>query len=296
MDNDIDRAWEALPAPALVCIFSKTSLVDRLRNASLVCRAWRQASEDPRCWESMMVSDTASLEDAFIKADNPYDTFVNPFGRQSDPSTGFRRLQTLIERSRGRLTTLYLRPFRSHAPYHGGPTEDALLRLIADSCPNLKHLSLVGSYCASEEAMCEVVRSCKRLELLDFSDSPCFSATVLEELGSYCPHLRGVRRVGAIDYSQASAITASLPGLRLLNLSGSTLCDAGLSAIVYGCIGLQYLDVTGCRELTFDLYTIRRASEQISDFLYNREVGYEDDPEERYYVGDDYADWNYWPY
>lgn len=127
------------------------------------------------------------------------------------------------------------------------------------SCPNLKHLSLDGSYHASEEDVLKVIRSRKRLELIDFSYSPYFIVSVLEELGSCCPDLRGIRRLRGIGYSEAFAISTSLPGLRLLNLSSTSLEDEDQSVIVFGCLGLQYLDVTGCQQLAYDLYVIRRS-------------------------------------
>ncbi|XP_042510928.1 putative F-box/LRR-repeat protein 19 [Macadamia integrifolia] len=145
-------------------------------------------------------------------------------------------------------------------------------------CPNLKHLSFDGSYNASEDAVLNIIRSCKRLQVIDFSDSPYVTEEVLEELGgNNCPCFRGIRRPGTISSFQASAIARNLPRLRLLNLSNTDLTDGGLSTILSGCLCLEYLDVRGCNFLKLGFHMIERATTQIIEFLYDPDEGYYDD-------------------
>ncbi|XP_068640832.1 putative F-box/LRR-repeat protein 19 [Aristolochia californica] len=233
----MERPWDALPRPLLTVIFSKLSLEDRLPATFLVCRGWADAANDPQCWQSML-PEAISPEDAFIKT---LDT-LHPFPRPVDSFDALSRLRNLVRRAEGRITALYISPFLTNKPSN----DDEILRYVAESCPHLKYLSLQGSFSGSEAAIIEVIHSCRKLELLDFSFSTCFSDVVLEELGSCCPNLCGIKRCGDLYYSEAYAIGWNLSQVKLLNLAWSSLCSRGLSTIVSGCHGLEYLDITGC--------------------------------------------------
>lgn len=138
----------------------------------------------------------------------------------------------------------------------------------------MKYLSLYGTNHAAKEAILEVIRSCKKLELVDFADSPHFSPSILEEMGKCCPNIRGIRRNGGIEQSALSVFTTSFRGrLKLLNLSGTPLLKEDLLTVVSGCPGLQYLDVRGCGEFKSDLTIIQRASAQVVEFFYDRDLG-----------------------
>ncbi|KAL2537837.1 putative F-box/LRR-repeat protein 19 [Forsythia ovata] len=250
------RPWDALPSSALLNIFYRTSIKDRSRNIPLVCKSWAHASGHPHCWVSMIAdnyySESESFEVAFLKDYYPYAaSFVDPFdGRRSDdPRRGIVCLQALIGRAGGgfAVNSLYFFPFLTS--FDGPPNDDALLRLIANHCPNLKHLSFHGSYHASEEAIFDIFRSCRELELIDFSNSPYFNPSILQELSCCCPKIRGIRRKGDLEPNFAYDLTKWFPRLRLLNLSYSTIVDIDLFTIVTNCKELQYLDVTGCQQL-----------------------------------------------
>lgn len=137
------------------------------------------------------------------------------------------------------------------------------------SCPNLKHLSFHGSYNASQEAILEMIHSCRRLELIDFSDSPYFNSLILGELSSYCPNIRGIRRNGYLEPSFSHALTTGFPCLRILNISNSTVVDKDLLTIVTGCKELCYLDVTGCEWLVCYMQIIKVASARVATILYD---------------------------
>lgn len=141
--------------------------------------------------------------------------------------------------------------------------------LISCSCPNLKHLSVHGSNNASEEAIMEVIHSCQKLELVDFSDSPYFNPPILQELSNYCPNIRGIRRNGVLNASFSYQLGTGFPLLRILNISNSTLLDQDLLATVTGCKKLCYLDVTGCHFLICYMHIIKVASARIATILFD---------------------------
>ncbi|KAM7475183.1 hypothetical protein LguiB_022426 [Lonicera macranthoides] len=280
MEMDDNRPWDALPSLALVNIFQRIPIKDRIQHVQLVCSSWAHASRDPRCWTSM-VPDSA-VDYAFIKDSKPYTHIsVDVYGdRETDNLLGTSRLKTLIQRAHGGggITALFLYPFINDTSFliirSGRDNDDELLRLIAQSCPNLKYLSLYGTDHAAKEAILEVIHSCKKLELVDFGDSPHFSPSILEEMGKCCPNIRGIRRNGGIEQSALSVLTTSFRGrLKLLNLSGTPLLKEDLLTVVSGCPGLQYLDVRGCGEFKSDLTIIQRASAQVVEFFYDCDLG-----------------------
>ena len=140
---------------------------------------------------------------------------------------------------------------------------------ISCSCPNLKHLSFHVSHNASQEAIFEVIHTCNNLELVDFSDSPYFEPTILQELSKCCPKIRGIRRNGDLEPSFSSELSVGFPFLSMLNVSNSTLVDKDLLGIVDGCKKLRYLDVRGCQFLVFYMHVIKVASARIGSIMYD---------------------------
>lgn len=137
------------------------------------------------------------------------------------------------------------------------------------SCPNLRHLSFHGSYDATEEAILEVMCKCPKLELVDFSESPYFNPTVLDQMIICCPNIGGIRINGILHPDFATALTTGFPNLRILNLSGSNIVDKDLLIIMTASNGLQYLDITNCQQLRYYMHIIKRAPVQISQILYD---------------------------
>ncbi|CAN4090489.1 unnamed protein product [Withania somnifera] len=263
------RAWDNLPNSALVNIFTKSSLKDRICNLPLVCKSWANSSRHPHCWASFSV---AAAIDAYVKSSFPYETtFLDPFDgrRSSDPQFGILGLQSLIGKAGGgaALTSVYFFPFLTSLD--GPPNDDALLSLIARFCPNLKHLSFHGSFHASEEVLLEVVRSCPNLDFVDFSDSPYFIPTVLQEMEIHCPNIRGIRRNGMVQPLLSSRLIKRFPSLKLLNLSDSSIGDTDLLTLVTGNSRLEYLDIMRCQSLMLYMHIIKGAHRRISEIHYD---------------------------
>ncbi|KAI3446297.1 hypothetical protein Pfo_002962 [Paulownia fortunei] len=271
-----ESPWEALPSLALSNIFCRTSIKDRSHNIPFVCRSWAHAARHPHCWASMIAENYSSFgnsaaDHAFVMDSSFGVSFVDLYdGRRSpDPHCGVASLQGLIGRAGGGavVTSLYIFPFLTSAD--GPANDDTILRVISQHCPNLKHLSFHGSYNASQEAILEVIRSCRKLELVDFSDSPYFNPLILGELSCCCPNIRGIRRNGYLEPSFSYALSSGFPCLRILNISNSTVVDKDLLAIVTGCKKLCYLDVTGCQQLICYMHIIKVASARIAKILYD---------------------------
>lgn len=137
------------------------------------------------------------------------------------------------------------------------------------SCPNLKHLSFHGSFHASEEAIFNVFRSCRELELIDFSNTPYCYTSILQELSCCCTKIRGVRKQDVLETNFAYDLTKWFPRLRLLNVSYSTIVDLDMFTIVTKCKKLQYLDVTGCQQLIRYMDIVKIASKRIPEIQYD---------------------------
>lgn len=262
----MEQEWDSLPNAVLLNIFCKSTLKDRIYNIPFVCKSWAQASGHPHCWASMLQQShfTNSSLDAFLKDSQPYHhCFLDPFDEKHINSfmTGFNAFKALCEKAANGVfvTSVYISPFLNS----GADTpknDDTILHFIAKNCPNLKHLSFHGSNNASEEAVLEVIQNCKRLEIVDFSNSPYFNYSVLEKLSICCPTLRGIRRSGYVEPSFASSLITLLPRLQLLNLSNSTISDKDLLTLVNEFEGPLYLDIRCCNNLLYYMHIVKVSS------------------------------------
>lgn len=99
MAGEEERAWDMLPAAALVTIFRKLGVEDRFKGAPLVCRSWNEASKNPRCWDSILAEGECPLLHFII---------LNDFDVISPENLTFWFIRAFIERSDGGATTLYL--------------------------------------------------------------------------------------------------------------------------------------------------------------------------------------------
>lgn len=137
------------------------------------------------------------------------------------------------------------------------------------SCPNLKHISFHESHSASQEAMYKVIHSCKKLELVDFSNSPYFNQLILGELSKCCPNIKGIRKNGHLEPSFSSSLTSGFPSLKLLSFSSSNLIDKDLLTIVTGFKELCYLDIRDCPSLIYYMHIVKAASARIAKIIYD---------------------------
>lgn len=124
----------------------------------------------------------------------------------------------------------------------------------------------------TDRSMAQLAYKCTKLRELDISYCYEISHESLVMIGRNCPNLKVLRRnlmnwldpsqhVGIVpnDYlnacpqdgdSEAAAIGKFMPHLERLELRFSKLTAKGLVSICEGCLNLEYLDLSGCANLT----------------------------------------------
>lgn len=139
-------------------------------------------------------------------------------------------------------------------------------------CPNIEVLSIRSCPRVTDNSISRIAFGCPKLRELDISY--CYEITheSLALIGKNCPSLKVLKRnlmnwldpsqhVGIVpdDYlnacpqdgdSDATAIANSMPHLEWLEIRFSKLSARGLNAICQGCVNLEFLDLTGCANLT----------------------------------------------
>ncbi|KAL5076889.1 hypothetical protein RYX36_015873 [Vicia faba] len=135
---------------------------------------------------------------------------------------------------------------------------DDLLEFIADNASKLRCLRLVGCHRISDKGFSEAVKKLPLLESLDISWCN-LSKDSLQVVGQYCPLLTVLKFKRAVfAYTahvaddEAFVIAKNMFGLRHLFMEESELSNAGLIAIIDGCLRLESLDLRGCYNLYFN--------------------------------------------
>lgn len=123
---------------------------------------------------------------------------------------------------------------------------NASMENVAQYCRNLIELDISSCYEISHESLLLIGKSCPKLKILrrnfmNWVDSSEHVRTVPNEYLNACPQ---------DGDSEAGAIGKSMPGLEHLELKFSKLTVKGLVKIVDGCMELQYLDLSGCLNLS----------------------------------------------
>lgn len=230
-------------APDLLAVIFSRLDMDELLAVQLVCRAWRGASLHPQCWDSVHLELHGRFLDTFIKEEEE---------EKSDVLRLYERKRLndmtwyIVHRSGERAKSVSLNSINS----------DQAVRVLAQRCPFVESLALEDCEGVTESALIDLARSCTKLRL--FSLSGCHSAITaafIGELGRSCPNLVGLK-LSAVSISDeaAAAISASLPGLRYLNLSRTDVSKDGALGILGACADLECVDVRCCPAL--DAYEV----------------------------------------
>ncbi|KAL3535127.1 hypothetical protein ACH5RR_003588 [Cinchona calisaya] len=242
--------WADLTHECLVNVLSHISLEDRWRGAMLVCKSWLRACREP-CFNTVF-----DLETRFDSATELPRHWTPEFERKIDSM-----LQSVVLWSDGSLTEIRVRHCSNRS-----------LSLVAESCPNLQVLSIKSSPHVTDEIMAKIASGCPKLRELDVSYCYEISHESLALIGRHCSSLRIFRRnlMNWLDPSQhirivpseyldacpqdgdsdATAIGKFMPNLLHLELRFSKLTSKGLVLISEGCLNLEYLDLSGCANLT----------------------------------------------
>ncbi|GAB4853649.1 hypothetical protein Ancab_017840 [Ancistrocladus abbreviatus] len=249
-DSISNSGWSELTQVCLTNILSRISLEDRWKAAMLVCKFWLQACKDPS------LHTVFDLEPYFDSSPESTLWWSPEFERKIDSMLRF-----VVESSHGSLTEIRVR----HC-------SDQSLILAAQRCPKLQVLSIKSCQNVTDVAMGEVASRCPMLVYLDISYCYEISHESLVLIGRNCPNLKILKRnlmnwldpsqhIGIVpnEYlnacpqdgdSEAAAIAKSMPQLEHLELRFSKLSAKGLALISEGCGSLEYLDLSGCANLT----------------------------------------------
>lgn len=139
-------------------------------------------------------------------------------------------------------------------------------------CPNLEVLSIRSCPHVTDDSISRIAFRCPKLRELDISYCYEISHESLVLIGRNCPNLKVLKRnlmnwldpsqhVGVVPHeylnacpqdgdSEAAAIANSMPLLECLEIRFAKLSAKGLNTICQGCKNLEFLDLSGCANLT----------------------------------------------
>ncbi|TKY54682.1 F-box protein SKIP1 [Spatholobus suberectus] len=234
--------WGELTRECLINILSRLSVEDRWRGTMLVCKSWFCAFKEPS------LHSIFNLDPHFDSLPEPTRWWTPEFETEIDSM-----LRSVVEWAQSSLTQIRIRHCSNRS-----------LALVAQRCPNLEVLSI--------KAVLVIALSCPKLRELDISY--CYEITheSLVLIGRNCPNLKILKRnfMNWLDPSQhrgivpdeylnacpqdeeseAAAIANYMPGLEWLEIRFCKLSAKGLNSICQGCPNLEFLDLSGCANLT----------------------------------------------
>ncbi|CAA0814702.1 F-box protein SKIP1 [Striga hermonthica] len=241
--------WAELTQECLLNVLYRLSLEDRWRGAMRVCKAWRQACEDP------YLNSVLDLESHFDSASELPRFWTAEFERRVDNT-----IRSVAVWGAGSLTDIRVR----HC-------SDQSLSLVAERCPNLQVLSIKNSPHVTDAVMTKIASGCPKLRELDISYSYEISHKSIALIGSHCRDLTILKRnlmnwvdpsehmrIVPTEYlnacpqdgdSEAAAIAKYMPNLVRLELRFLKLTAKGLTLISERCQNLEYIDLSGCVNL-----------------------------------------------
>ncbi|KAI5675860.1 hypothetical protein M9H77_06810 [Catharanthus roseus] len=249
-ESGLGHDWAELTHECLINIFSRLSTEDRWRRAMFVCKSWLNACKDS-CLHSVF-----DLETYFDSVTDLARYWTPEFERTIDSM-----LRSVVLWSGGSLTEIRVRHCSDHS-----------LSLVADRCPKLQVLSVKSSPHVTDETMNKIASGCPNLQELDISYCYEISHECLAYIGSHCRVLQIFKRnlmnwldpsqhIGIVpnEYlntcpqegdSDSAAIGKLMPKLLHLELRFSKLTAKGLTLISEGCLSLEYMDLSGCANIT----------------------------------------------
>ncbi|CAM0904480.1 unnamed protein product [Alopecurus aequalis] len=220
------RNWSELPRDALLSVLHRLDNVDVLTGAGQVCRPWRQAARDePELWRFVEVRPCQN-------ADVPSRAVLCGLAREA------------VRRGAG----------RCEAFCGERAVDDSVLSLLADAAPSLKSLRIISGDRIVDGRLKLTVARFALLEELELSLCTDTYPGTCQAVGRACPLLKRFRLNNKQFFKwhtsnmdrEATAIAATMRGLRSLQLFANPLSDHGLTAILDGCTRLESLDIRHC--------------------------------------------------
>ncbi|XP_020231295.1 F-box protein SKIP1 [Cajanus cajan] len=248
--KESESDWGELTRECLINILSRLSVRDRWRGTMLVCKSWFSAFKEPS------LHSVFDLDSQFDSLPELTRWWTLEFEAKIDCM-----LLSVVEWAQSSLTQIRIR----HC-------SDRSLALVAQRCPNLEVLSIRSCPRVTDDSISRIALSCPKLRELDISY--CYEITheSLVLIGKNCPNLKVLKRnlMNWLDPSQhqgivpdeylnacpqdgeseAAAIADSMPGLEWLEIRFSKLSAKGINTICEGCPNLEFLDLSGCANLT----------------------------------------------
>ncbi|KAK9376940.1 uncharacterized protein V1513DRAFT_429760 [Lipomyces chichibuensis] len=119
--------------------------------------------------------------------------------------------------------------------------------------PRLRKLCLADCTFLSDKAIVSLAAAAKALEELDLSFCCALSDVSVEVLSLGCPLLKSLSLAfcgSAVSDASLRAVARHLLDLRTLSVRGCVrVTNAGVDAVVNGCVNLQCLDISQCRNV-----------------------------------------------
>lgn len=241
---------EDIPIEALIDIFSRLDLEERWNSASLVCKDWFRAFQDPSFWQIV------DFEKYFARKRDTASWWSTEFEKKMD-----KMVKLAVDYSHGDLRELHIR----HC-------SDEAVTYMAQRCANLQCLSIKACQSVTDASVCQIALGCPRIGELDISYCYNISCVALEKIGLSCKNLTIVKRnmMNCVDPSEhrdvvpteylhaapssgddeAAFFAKFMPNLRHLEMKFSKLSPKGLRVLLNGCPNLEHLDLFGCLDLT----------------------------------------------
>ncbi|KAL6843360.1 hypothetical protein ACP4OV_027073 [Aristida adscensionis] len=249
-ESDV-RDWSELPLDALSSIFMKLGAIEILMSAGLVCRSWLAAAKASELWRFV---DMTRHKLVFSKG---IDTLC-------------AMAKVAIDRSGGQMESFWAQKF----------VTCELLDYIASRTNSLKSIRLIGCTFIGSQSLARFAANCPTLEEMECSYHK-MPAQFFRYIGNVCPQLKLLRihmpwfdsdmmcemkwesrqddddededeeeesydAWEARQNEDAFAIAESLHELRVLQMSGNSLTNTGVYAILDGCPHLECLDISDC--------------------------------------------------
>ncbi|XP_030510400.2 F-box protein SKIP19 [Cannabis sativa] len=238
------RNWLDLPRDVTASILSRLGAIEIMTSAQMVCKMWLDICKDPLMWRTI---DMRNLGDPGYGLD-----FI-------------KMCSNVIDRSCGQLVDLNIEYFGT----------DGLLLHAVTSSKLIKRLRFACCYDVSDEGLIEAIENLPLLEELDLTLCS-LSETFIEALGRCCPQFKTLKlnhqayKYPDMDSDEENEFNAyeieigkNLPGLRHLQLIGSSMTNMGLQAILDGCRNLESLDLRRCLNIDLKGNLGKRCGEQI---------------------------------
>ncbi|KAK6942310.1 Leucine-rich repeat, partial [Dillenia turbinata] len=249
-ESESNSDWADLTHECLINILSRLTFEDRWRGPMFVCKSWLYTCRDPSLLSVLNI-------DSYFEAAPESSRWWSPdFERKIDAM-----LMSVVNWGSQSVSEIRVR----HC-------SDRALALVAQRCPKLQVLSIKSSPNVTDAGMANIASGCRMLRELDISYCYEISHESIALIGRSCPNIQILRRnlmnwldpsqhVGIVpnEYlnacpqdgdSEASAVGKFMPHLEHLELRFSKLSARGLTLISEGCPNLEYLDLSGCANLT----------------------------------------------